>query len=45
MDREDVDIQNYAKYLLKDGSDSEKRELMGCFKSKIRVTKRVVTIE
>ena len=30
-----VDIRGYAKYVLKEGSDMEKRELLGCLKSKI----------
>ncbi|MFM1757150.1 MAG: hypothetical protein RL621_2143, partial [Bacteroidota bacterium] len=31
----DVDIRNYAKYVLKEAPDVEKRELLGCLKSKI----------
>lgn len=31
----DVDVRNYAKYLLQDGSLMEKRELMSCLKSKL----------
>lgn len=31
----DVDIRDYAKFILKDGSIEEKRELLTCFKSKI----------
>lgn len=31
----DVDIRNYAKYILRDGKDIEKRELLGCLRSKI----------
>jgi len=42
---EEVDLKTYVKYTLKEGSDQEKRELMGCFKSKIKITKGVVTIE
>lgn len=42
---EDVDLKTYAKYTLKEGTREEKRELMGCFKSKIKITKGVVTIE
>jgi DNA invertase Pin-like site-specific DNA recombinase len=40
----DIDLKTYAKYILKDGTNEEKRELMGCFKSKIKITKGVVTI-
>jgi site-specific DNA recombinase len=32
---EDIDIRNYAKYLLKEGSIPEKRELLGTLNSKI----------
>jgi hypothetical protein len=31
----DIDIRNYVKYILKSGSDIEKREMLGCFKNKI----------
>lgn len=41
----EIDLKTYAKYILMDGSNEEKRELMGCFKSKIKVTAKVVTIE
>ncbi len=42
---EDIDLKTYAKYILKEGTNEEKRELMGCFKSKIKITKGIVTIE
>jgi hypothetical protein len=41
----EVELKTYAKYILTDGSNEEKRELMGCFKSKIVVVKGVVKIE
>jgi len=41
----DIELKTYAKYILREGAKEEKRELMGCFKSKIKVTKKVVTIE
>ncbi len=44
-EHEDVDLKTYAKYILKEGTDEEKRELMGCFKSKLKITEGVVTIE
>jgi len=31
-----VDFKTYAKHTLKEGSDQEKRELMGCLISKIK---------
>lgn len=42
---EDIDIRTYAKYILKEGTNEEKRELMSCFKSKLKITKGIVTIE
>ncbi|MFA6608456.1 MAG: recombinase family protein [Candidatus Paceibacterota bacterium] len=40
----DVDIRNYAKYILKEGTDLEKRELLGCFKSKILLKNKMISI-
>lgn len=40
----DVDIRDYAKYVLKDGSTLEKRELLGCLKSKIKLKEKAVFI-
>jgi len=34
---EDIDVKNYAKYVLREGSDCEKRELLGNIRSKIAV--------
>ncbi|MDQ5949135.1 MAG: site-specific recombinase [Patescibacteria group bacterium] len=31
----DIDVRNYAKYILKDGTDIEKRELLVCLKNKV----------
>lgn len=31
----DVDVRNYAQYLLKEGTILEKRELLGCLRSKL----------
>ena len=41
----DIDVKTYARYILKEGTNEEKRELMGCFKSRIKITQGVVTIE
>lgn len=41
---EDTDPKIYAKYILKEGTNEEKREIMGCFKSKIKITKGVAEI-
>ncbi len=42
---EDINIKNYIKYLLKEGSMSEKREILSCIKSKIIVRKKILSIE
>ncbi|MDE1925331.1 MAG: recombinase family protein [Patescibacteria group bacterium] len=42
---EDIDLRTYAKYILREGTNEEKRELMGCFKSKLKITKGIVTID
>lgn len=41
---QDVDLKTYAKYILKEGSNEEKRELMGCFESKVAIKQKVVTL-
>lgn len=38
----DPDIRNYAKYLLREGQDIEKRELLGCFKSRIYLKNKLI---
>jgi len=40
----DVDIRNYAKYLLQEGADTEKRELLGCLKSKITLKSKLIQL-
>lgn len=41
----DIDLCAYAKYILKDGSLTEKRELLLCIKSKLTLTNGVLTLE
>lgn len=41
---DDVDIRNYAKFVLKEGQDIEKRELLGCFKSNIYLTQKEIKL-
>lgn len=39
----DVDVRDYAKYLLREGTIAEKRELLSCLRSKLVLKeKRVV---
>lgn len=40
----DVDIRNYAKYVLKESSNLEKRELLSCLKSKILLANKMVSV-
>lgn len=40
-----IDLRAYAKYLLKEGSVIEKRELLACIKSRIILTRKVLTLE
>jgi hypothetical protein len=41
----DIDIRNYAKYLLKQGTIIEKRELLSCFKSRLILKDKKITVE
>lgn len=41
----DIDIRNYSKYVLKEGSCTEKRELLGCLKSKIYLNNKVIKLK
>lgn len=40
----DVDVRNYTKYLLREGTLVEKRELLGCLKSKLVLTEKKITL-
>jgi hypothetical protein len=40
----DVDIRDYAKFILKEGSTEEKRELLTCFKSKISLKNKIISL-
>ncbi|MEI6528283.1 MAG: recombinase family protein [bacterium] len=40
----EMDIRNYAKYLLKEGATSDKRELLGNLRSKIMYKDKVLTL-
>ena len=41
----DIDIRGYAKYLLREGSASEKRELLGCLKSRLILRNKAISFE
>jgi hypothetical protein len=40
-----LDIRNYAKYLLQEGSDIEKRELLGCLKGNIVLSEKKILLK
>ena len=42
--RQEIDIRNYAKYLLREGTDLEKRELLGCLKGKITLRDKKIDL-
>jgi hypothetical protein len=41
---DDVDVQNYANFILKEGEDQEKRDLLGCLRGDISLINKVVTL-
>ena len=40
-----IDLRGYAKYLLKEGAATEKREFLSCMKSKFVIARKIVAIE
>jgi len=40
-----MDLKDYAKYLLKEGSVIEKRELLSCIKTKLVLKQKILTLE
>lgn len=38
----DIDLKTYAKYTLKEGTNEERRELMGTFKTRLKITNGIV---
>lgn len=45
IDIPNIDVRGYAKYVLKEGTDIEKRELLGCLKSKICLANKKITLK
>jgi DNA invertase Pin-like site-specific DNA recombinase len=44
VETDDVDIKNYVKYLLAEGSITEKRELLACLKSRLVFKDKIVQL-
>lgn len=40
-----IDIRGYAKYVLQEGEDAQKRELLGCLKSRIFLKNKEICLE
>lgn len=40
----EIDIRTYAKYLLREGADVEKRELLGCLKGNILLSEKKILL-
>lgn len=45
LSQPDIDIKIYLKYLLKEGSMSEKRELLSCIKSKLVMKNKILELQ
>ena len=45
IDIPSIDVRGYAKYVLKEGSDIEKRELLGCLKSRICLAQKKISLK
>lgn len=45
IDVSDVDVKNYIKFLLKEGDDQEKRELLTCLNGEILLKNKIVEIK
>ena len=43
VDLESIDTRGYARYVLKQGSDVEKRELLACFKGNITIKQKILS--
>lgn len=41
----DVEVRNYAKYILREGQMHEKRELLSCLRSKIKLADKLISIQ
>lgn len=41
---DDVDVKNYARFLLKEGSTNEKRELLGCLVGELQIDNKSVEL-
>ena len=40
----DIDIRRYIKFLLRDGTIEEKRDIISCFNAQVTLSNKVITI-
>lgn len=40
----DVDVQNYARFILQEGEDQEKRDLLSCLKGEIVLKNKEIAL-
>lgn len=40
----DVDVQNYANFILREGEDQEKRDLLSCLKGEIKLANKTISL-
>ena len=45
VNQPDIDSKTYAKYLLKEGSMTEKRELLSCIKSRLIIKNKTLQLQ
>jgi len=41
---DDIEIRNYTKYLLREGEDFKKRELLSCIKGSISLSNKIISL-
>lgn len=44
-EHQDINLRDYAKYVLHEGSNEEKRELMGCFKNEMFLKEKKISLQ
>ena len=41
----ELDLKSYAAYLLKEGSRTEKREVLGCINGKLALQEKIISVQ
>jgi len=45
QEQKNINVRNYIKYLLKEGTMQERREILSCIKNKIIIKNKILSIE